>query len=389
MIPPRPLSSFTSLTPAAKLCLVLLAALIGALSVLLWPHWRHNPDLSHGLFMPVVFLLLLHESRSGTPRFLPAGGRALLALAALLLLGLLALAASGLYAASLGWSHDLVCFTLSAALALLLTAGLIVFSSDAVAFIPFNWSAIIAIGLWLLSAPIPPGTYSRLTLGLQLMVSENVLRALHLLGVAAMRHGNILQLANATVGIEEACRGVRSLVSCVFAGLFFSASLVRGPWCRVLLIGLAAPLALVMNFLRSLTLTLLANSGVHIAGFWHDLTGFAVLGITAALLAGLALLLARRPAPAAATESASRAPWRSRPPPARRPFPAATRLLIAGLCSSWSRPGPPCAGMPRCPTSPPCCRPRLRAGRSRPTPRFISFKKPSGPITWCSAPTRG
>jgi exosortase/archaeosortase family protein len=95
------------------------------------------------------------------------------------------------------------------------------------------------------------------------------------------------------VGVEEACSGVRSLVSCVFAGLFFSATLVRPPWARALLIALAAPLALGANFLRSLALTLMANRGIDISGTWHDVTGFAVLGVTATLLGGLALALDR------------------------------------------------------------------------------------------------
>lgn len=303
------LTPFTRLPLAAKLSVVLLAALTVGLCLLLWPHWQQNPDLSHGYFMPVIFLLLLRESRAGTLRFLGADRTsridhpelakrvkwvALTSQLACLALGLLALAAGGLYAASLGWSHDLVGFTLTFAFVLLLAAGLLVFSTASIRFIPFNWSAVTAIALWLLCAPLPPGTYSRLTLGLQLMVTENVLRALHLLGIAAVRHGNILELGSASVGIEEACSGVRSLISCVFAGLLFSASLVRRPWSRGLLIGLAAPLALVMNFIRSLTLTLLANSGIKIEGFWHDLTGFAVLGVTAALLVGLALLLERK-----------------------------------------------------------------------------------------------
>ncbi|MEO6876536.1 MAG: exosortase/archaeosortase family protein [Opitutaceae bacterium] len=291
---PRPLASFASLPTAAKVSVFLLGGLMVSLCALLWPHWLHNPDLSHGLFMPVVFLLLLRESRTGTLRFFPRGGLFTAAFVTLLLGGLLALAAGGLYAAALGWSHDLVAFVLTFALVLLLAAGVAVLASTALRFVPFNWSIVVALILWLLCAPIPPGTYSRLTLSLQLMVSENVLRALHLLGIAASRHGNILELATTSVGIEEACSGVRSLISCIFAGLFFSASLVRRPWSRVLIIGLAAPLALVMNFLRSLTLTLLANSGVSIAGHWHDFTGFAVLGITAALLAGLALLLERK-----------------------------------------------------------------------------------------------
>jgi exosortase/archaeosortase family protein len=67
---------------------------------------------------------------------------------------------------------------------------------------------------------------------------------------------------------------------------------------RLALIVVAPLLALGMNFLRSLTLTLLANAGTDIAGFWHDATGFAILGVTAAVLAGLAILLETK-APAA------------------------------------------------------------------------------------------
>jgi exosortase len=283
------------LTLLAKLNLALLGGFAFALSVRLWPEWLHNPDLSHGLFMPFLFLLMLHESRSAGPyRYLSPSLPVHAAFGLLLVFGLIALGLAGIYAASLGWSHALVEFLLVAALAFLLGAGLVGFSSKRTRLIPCNWTAFVAIGLWLLSAPIPPGTYSRLTLGLQLMVSENVLRALHVLGIAARREGNIIELATATVGIEEACSGVRSLISCVFAGFFFSATLVRRPWARALLILLAGPLAMLMNFIRSLTLTLLANSGIDIAGTWHDVTGFAVLGVTAVLLGTLAILLERR-----------------------------------------------------------------------------------------------
>jgi exosortase len=290
------------LTLLAKLNLGLLAGLIIALSFRLWPEWLHNPDLSHGLFMPFLFLLMLHESRSAGPhRYLRPSLPVYAAFGLSLTFALIALGLAGIYAASLGWTHALVEFLLVASLVFLLGAALVNFSSERTRLIPCNWPAFVAIGLWLLSAPIPPGTYSRLTVGLQLFVSENVLRALHVLGVAARREGNVIELASATVGIEEACSGVRSLISCVFAGFFFSATLVRRPWARALVIILAAPLAMLMNFIRSLTLTLLANSGIDITGTWHDVTGFAVLGVTAALLGGLALLLERRTPSAAPT----------------------------------------------------------------------------------------
>lgn len=284
--------------------LVLLALLVAALCAVLWPHWRQDPNLSHGYFMPLLFLLLLHEGRQRGPwRYTAASPARAAALAFLAGSGILLLAAGGVYAASVGWSHPLVAFTLTVGCVALLATGGLAMTDRAIQLLPLNWSVLVAVGLWLLCAPIPPGTYARLTLGLQLAVSEHVLSALHLLGVAASRHGNIIELANTSVGIEEACSGVRSLVSCVFAGFFFSATFVRRPWARAFIIALAAPLALVMNFIRSLTLTLLANRGVDIAGTWHDVTGFAVLGVTAVLLGGLALLLeqagsARPPPPA-------------------------------------------------------------------------------------------
>ncbi len=317
-------------TPLLVKCLASALALAVALvSWRLWPHWQQNPDLSHGLFMPVVFLLLLHDARStGTPRFLRAGFAATSTLSLLLLGALLSLAAAGLYAAAVGWSHAIVNFMLTVALVLLLGASLVGFASERVRLIPFNWVSGVALALWVLCSPIPPGTYARLTLSLQLWVSENVLRALHLLGVAALRHGNVIELAQGRVGIEEACSGVRSLLSCVFAGLFFSATLVRRPWARALLIALSVPLALTMNFSRSLTLTLLANRGVDITGKWHDATGYAVLGITATLLAGLALLLERRESPSTPASPAAPAPLFVAP---ASPLNAPLIALSAGL----------------------------------------------------------
>ena len=303
----------------------LLGAFTVALSVQLWPQWRGNPDLSHGFFMLVIFLLLLFESRTrGTRRYLPASGLTLATGVALTTLGLLAMIVGGVYAVGMGWSYTMASLALTAAYVLLGLAALTSFASDAVRLIPCNWNSLSAFGLWLLCAPLPPGSYFRLSLAMQFWVTKNVLHALHFLGIAANRQGNIIDLANTSVGIEDACSGVRSLVSCVFAGLFFAACLVPRPWKRVLLVVLAVPLAIGMNLLRSLLLTLLAYRGVNIAGTWHDATGFAVLGVTAAALGGLALLLERgeRSRP---LEAADPAPTTG--PAARR----SQRILAVGL----------------------------------------------------------
>lgn len=318
---------------------LVLLGLVTAFCVLLWPEWRSNPDLSHGFFAPVIFLLLLWESRrAGPPRWVPAG-RYLPELTLVFALGaafgLFGLA--GIFAASLAWNHAVVCLIVAAALCCFLFGGLLILADERVRLMPFNWISLTAIFLWLLITPVPDGTYARLTLGLQGFVTDSVLQTLHLLGVPARQHGNIIELATTSVGVEEACSGIRSLLSCVYAGFFFAAWQVRRPWARLLLIAVAPVLALGMNFVRSLTLTLLANAGHEIAGFWHDATGFAILGVTALALAGLAVLLESKPA------AAPPAPAPAAGPPARWPLhlfwsSLAATLALAGFFHVNSRP---------------------------------------------------
>ena len=255
----------------------------------LWPEWSQNADLAHGFLSPVIVGLLLWESRRhGFLRWLkPAPWRDWsvgLAVGA----GFVLFALAGLLAASVAWTHALVLCVLGLSLACFLFAGLLILADESVRFLPFNWTSLTAIILCLLVAPLPNGTYMRLTLALQRMVTGAVFETVHLLGIPARQHGNLIELATTTVGVEEACSGIRSLLACVFAGFFLAAWRLRRPRNRLILLLAAPMLALVMNFLRSLLLTLLANAGRDIKGGWHDATGYAILAATALLLAWLA-----------------------------------------------------------------------------------------------------
>ncbi len=313
------------LPTAAKINLVAMALLAGALAAHLWPEWSHDADLSHGFLTPVACGLLLYLCRFPDPRSAPSASTALILAASLGTAALLVLWVAGLFAATLDWTSPLVDFALASSFALLGGAAIGACADRRLALVPFAWASLAAAVIWPLSAPIPPGTYSRLTSALQLWVSGGVVHALGLLGIAAHREGNIIELARGTVGIEEACSGVRSLVACVFAGVLISAALTRRAGARFLIIALSAPLALAMNFIRSLVLTLLVNAGVRIEGAWHDTTGYLVLVVTAVILLGAAIVLDRparpeRPVPPAADP----------PGPAPR-LPAAQAMLTAVL----------------------------------------------------------
>lgn len=279
------------LPTSASFNLAALAMLAVALIVHLWPEWTLDPDLSHGILMPATCAILLYISRRTHAVAPMAEGKSAALAGGLGAAGLAVLWVAGLLAVTVDWSSPVVDFALTVSFALLGCAAIAAFAGRATALIPLNWTSLCAALLWPLCSPMPPGTYTRLTLGLQLWVSGFVMRTLDLLGIAAHRDGNIIELARGTVGIEEACSGVRSLISCVFAAVLFSAALVRRPWARALLVALSVPLALAMNVLRSLLLTLLVNAGIRVEGTWHDLTGYAVLLLTAAALLGFAILL--------------------------------------------------------------------------------------------------
>ena len=146
--------------PASGWVVVILAGLLAAgFSVHLWPDWLHNPDLSHGLFAPVLFLLLLHEGRRHPAPYYPPESRGLaVARGILLTLGVGLVFIAGLYAAAIDWSHALVGMALALALSSLLLAALLWLGTSRVRALPVNWTTLVAAGFWPLCAPIPPGT---------------------------------------------------------------------------------------------------------------------------------------------------------------------------------------------------------------------------------------
>src|SRR5580704_17033332 len=104
-------TDFRSLPRLAKLNALGLCAAACGFSALLWPQWRHDDDLTHGVFLPFLAAILVFESRRDPdPRFLRPGAAPLAACALMVLLGLAGLAAAIVYAAAMGWSQTMAEF---------------------------------------------------------------------------------------------------------------------------------------------------------------------------------------------------------------------------------------------------------------------------------------
>ncbi len=102
------------------------------------------------------------------------------------------------------------------------------------------------------------------------------------LGLPLLRQGNVLILPHGQVGVADACSGIRSLTGCLFAGSFLAAVFLDRFWKKVLLVAVAMGFAFLTNLARSLFLTgwAYAYGSDAIEGALHDVTGFAVLGLT-------------------------------------------------------------------------------------------------------------
>ncbi len=136
--------------------------------------------------------------------------------------------------------------------------------------------------IWLISAPLLDFVERQVSLYLLNRVTDVVFFSFEILNFPLERNGNVLVLPKGQVGVEEACSGIRSLTACIFAGSFMAAMYASRLWKKVALILSSMVLAFVMNLFRSLFLTAWAYAygSDAIEGNFHDVTGYAVLGLT-------------------------------------------------------------------------------------------------------------
>ena len=131
--------------------------------------------------------------------------------------------------------------------------------------------------LLLTMVPLPTLVYNALAAPLQLFASRIATDLAQAMGVSAFRDGNVIQLANTSLGVEEACSGLHSLSALMVASLLLG-HLENGTVPkRILLFLLSIPFAIAVNVLRVTGTALLADYRVELAmGFYHSFSGWLV-----------------------------------------------------------------------------------------------------------------
>jgi exosortase len=161
---------------------------------------------------------------------------------------------------------------------------------------------ILPILFLLLMIPIPAIVFNQVAFPLQMIASRFGELALSILGIPVLREGNIIQLANTSLEVVEACSGIRSLISLLTLSIVYGYFADSRISARIVLAVATLPIAVISNGLRvSMTGVAAHYYGPQAAeGFIHGFSGWIIFVLAFLMLFLLQHLIGwMSPAPSA------------------------------------------------------------------------------------------
>jgi exosortase len=233
---------------------------------LYWPtlshligQWWHDPNFSHGFFVPLFsgFVIWQERSKLARVKLYPSWS-------GLLLLGIgLCILVVGQMGAEIFLSR----FSL-----LIVLAGLVVL------FLGWNFfrAVLFPWAFLLLMIPIPAIVFNQITFPLQLLASKVASTVLPWLGVPVLREGNVIVLPAMALEVADACSGIRSLMSLATLAVIYGYLVEQSIALRVVLALASLPIAVVTNSLRVVGTGLLVQywDPDKAQGFFHEFQGW-------------------------------------------------------------------------------------------------------------------
>lgn len=257
---------------------VLAVGLAGALVWTYWliipglvAQWWNEPEYSHAFLIPVVSAALAWSKRDELARLPIAVGYWGLPLMALALLACVV----GKVGADL--------FLQRLSLVLMIGGGVLYVAGARV----FG-ALLFPIAFLVLMIPLPGLVFNSVAFPLQLFAARVSSVVLEMVGVPVLREGNVMHLAAASLDVEEACSGIRSLLSLIALSVLYGHLAFSTLTPRIILVLLVPPIAIAANVLRVFVAGLLAHyvSVDTALGVFHTAGGLAVFAIAAVCLAG-------------------------------------------------------------------------------------------------------
>jgi exosortase len=266
----------------SKRVLVLLSILLLLLTVMAWSYWpvivnlfkdwQGSDDYSAGQLVPLVavFFVWRERKRLKDCELKPLWSGGLL----LLILALIGRTFGLLFMYESAERYSLV----------LTIAGLVLVVAGWQVFRCVSW---ILLFLFLM-VPFPGQIHNMISEPLRNMASTGSVFVLEAF-IKVGRQGNILTLSdNTSVGVAEACSGLRMLTAFIIVAAFIAYMVKRPRWQKTVLLLSSIPVAIICNIVRiivTVVLMMLVNAEVA-EKFFHDFAGVVMMPAAVLILFG-------------------------------------------------------------------------------------------------------
>lgn len=213
---------------------VLLVLLYVPVIIGLAGEWYHDDNYSHGFLIPLISGYLVWRKRARLKELISPSGDVGGVVVILIGMAIFVLAnAAAEY------------FTLRVSLVVTLF-GLVWYLLGR-KVVTAVWFEILFL---LFMIPLPYVLYYSLTFPMQLLATKVTVKLLNLIGMTAVRQGNIIHLPGYSLEVAEACSGLRSLISLLALGAIY-ARLTQKDLPRQLILFLSTvPIAVAANIFR-------------------------------------------------------------------------------------------------------------------------------------------
>lgn len=223
--------------------------------------WWDDPNYSHGFLVPLFSLYIVWQQRR-TLRALPRSG-------SLLGIPLMLTGIATLILGDLGAENFLMRSSL-----LVIIAGLILFHFGSQILRAVAFPLVFLVFM----IPLPGVIFYAVTFPLQRLAAEQAAWILETIGIPVLLDGNIIHLTQMSLGVTEACSGIRSLISLFAGAAAWAYLLIPGGWSTAIFIAATVPITILANAVRVVLTGLIGQQfGVEYAsGFFHEFAGWVI-----------------------------------------------------------------------------------------------------------------
>jgi len=143
--------------------------------------------------------------------------------------------------------------------------------------------------------PLPALLLNAVAFPLQGLAAQNAAWGLDMLGVPVLQDGNVIHLSHLTLGVTEACSGIRSLISLLALAVAWAHVTLPSRWMHWFFVASVVPITIVANAGRVILTGLVGLwfGETYAQNVYHSFAGWLIFMFAFVCLSGLHVVLRR------------------------------------------------------------------------------------------------